>query len=258
MNKFELNVLQITDTHIFVDPADRLGGMDTSASFQRILNLVLDSQIRFDLVLLTGDLAAESEAGAYHWLIEKLARLNTRVACIPGNHDVATMMEPIVCAAGWHYCGDIIASQWHVILLDSAVPGAAYGALRDSELHRLERSLSAHLGMPTIVVLHHNPVPMDSRWIDTMTLKNTDAFWAVIDRHTQVRCVAWGHVHQNYDSYRNGVRLLATPSTCVQFEARSRDFSQARLEPGFRHLRLSADGELSTRVVRLAKDHEQG
>ncbi|MDA0821591.1 MAG: 3',5'-cyclic-AMP phosphodiesterase [Proteobacteria bacterium] len=255
MNKFELNILQITDTHIFADPAGRLGGMDTSASFLKVLDLVLNSPVNFDLVLVTGDLAAESEEGAYHWLIGQLAALNTTVACLPGNHDVATRMEPIVNTAGWQYCGDIVTTQWQVILLDSAVPGAAYGALRESELLRLERCLSAHAGMPTIVVLHHNPVPMDSRWIDTMTLRNAAAFWSVVDQHAHVRCVVWGHVHQNYDSYRNGVRLLATPSTCVQFEARSRDFALAPLAPGFRHLRLSGDGELSTHVVRLAKNH---
>ncbi|MFT4562987.1 MAG: Icc protein [Gammaproteobacteria bacterium] len=254
MDKFELNVLQISDTHIFADPAGRLGGMVTSASFQKVLDSALNSPINFDLVLLTGDLTAESEEGAYRWLTKELAVLNVVVACIPGNHDVATLMEPIVSAAGWHYCGDLIASQWHFILLDSAVPGADYGGLSESELLRLDRCLNAHSSMPTIVVLHHNPVPMDCRWIDTMTLENAAAFWNVIDQHAHVRSVVWGHVHQNYDSFRHGVRLLATPSTCVQFDARSSGFAQAPLAPGFRHLRLTGDGQLSTRVVRLAND----
>ena len=42
-----------------------------------------------------------------------------------------------------------------------------------------------------------------------------DVFDEVLDRHDNVRALLWGHIHQAFDQSRNGVRLLATPSTGV-------------------------------------------
>ena len=42
---------------------------------------------------------------------------------------------------------------------------------------------------------------------------------------------ALGHIHQPWDERREGVRLLATPSTCIQFAPNSEDFRSARSSP---------------------------
>jgi Icc protein len=62
--------------------------------------------------------------------------------------------------------------------------------------------------------------------------------------------VLWGHIHQHLDLYRGDVRLLATPSTCIQFQAGSDDFAVEPLAPGFRWLDLHSDGTLDTGVER--------
>ena len=48
----------------------------------------------------------------------------------------------------------------------------------------------------------------------------------LLAHHPQVRGVLCGHVHQEYDALHQGVRFLATPSTCIQFMPLSRDFSR--------------------------------
>ena len=62
----------------------------------------------------------------------------------------------------------------------------------------------------------------------------------------------WGHVHQPFDQQRNGLRLLATPSTCFQFAPHSADFNVSNEAPGYRWLRLQPDGTLQTGVSRVA------
>jgi Icc protein len=64
-----------------------------------------------------------------------------------------------------------------------------------------------------------------------------------------VRGLVWGHVHQRYDALRNGVRLLATPSTCAQFLPRAEQFAVDRMPPAYRTLELKADGSITTEVV---------
>ena len=75
--------------------------------------------------------------------------------------------------------------------------------------------------------------------------------FAVLDRFEQVRAVLWGHVHQEIDQRRNGVRLIASPSTCIQFEPGSEDFKVGEQAPGYRWLRLLPDGGLDTGVERV-------
>ena len=58
-----------------------------------------------------------------------------------------------------------------------------------------------------------------------MACATPEALFTVLDRFPQVRAVLWGHVHQEIDRERNGVRLLASPSTCIQFAPGSEDFN---------------------------------
>ncbi|MBV8342181.1 MAG: hypothetical protein JO173_07350 [Gammaproteobacteria bacterium] len=95
---------------------------------------------------------------------------------------------------------------------------------------------------------------MESRWLDRVGLTNAAEFLQAVDRHSNVRAIVWGHVHQSYDALRKGVRLLATPSTCAQFLPRADDFAIDRRPPGYRTLELRADGSLLTEVVWLGKD----
>jgi Icc protein len=139
---------------------------------------------------------------------------------------------------------------WQQVFLDSTVPGSEGGHLGDRELHELDRALG-ETTLPALVWLHHQPIQIGSRWLDTMAVDNPEAFFAVVDRHPQVRGIVWGHVHQLYDQYRGGVRLLATPSTCIQFMPGSDDFAIDRIPPGYRWLTLYPDGSLDTGVERL-------
>ena len=115
------------------------------------------------------------------------------------------------------------------------------------ELARLDETLAdsrAH----TMVCLHHHPIDMDSRWLDTVGLANADEFWRIIDAHAHVRAIAWGHVHQAYDGVRGGVRLFATPSTGAQFLPKSERYAVDTRPPAYRRFRLLADGRIESEV----------
>jgi Icc protein len=142
-------------------------------------------------------------------------------------------------------------------MLDSCAPGHVGGRLAPSELARLDETLGrapAH----AMVCLHHHPIAMGSRWLDDIGLANADEFWRVIDRHSSVRAVVWGHVHQAHDGRRGDLRLIATPSTGAQFLPHSDGYAIDRRPPAFRHFRLHADGRIDTRLhwVDAAASHE--
>jgi len=61
----------------------------------------------------------------------------------------------------------------------------------------------------------------------------------------------WGHIHQHFAQRRNGIQLLATPSTCIQFLPGSERFALDPVPPGYRWFDLHADGTFTTGVQRL-------
>jgi Icc protein len=125
------------------------------------------------------------------------------------------------------------------------VLGADGGHLSPAQLQLLEREL-ATATTPVLVCLHHHPVPVGSDWLDHIGLGNAAEFFRIIDAHRCVRGILWGHVHQAFDGLHRGVRLLATPSTCAQFQPHAHDFAIDARPPAFRTLQLNADGTLIT------------
>jgi Icc protein len=61
----------------------------------------------------------------------------------------------------------------------------------------------------------------------------------------------WGHVHQELERDRNGMLLMASPSTCVQFAPGQKNFKLDDMAPGYRWLRLHPDGRIETAVSRV-------
>lgn len=243
-------LVQLTDSHLFAEADGKLLGMGTAESLQRVVDLVLEEQPNVDLVLATGDLSQDGSRASYERFRTLSERITAPARWCPGNHDEldamqqtaggSALMEPVV---------DIGA--WRVVMLDTLVPGSVFGMLHDEQLGLLERTLQQEPERPHLICLHHHPVSIGSRWMDSIGLHNREALFEVLDRFSCVKALLWGHIHQAFDSERRGVRLLATPSTGVQFAPGSEDFQVDTLAPGYRWLRLYADGTLETAVSRV-------
>lgn len=249
-----LRVLQITDPHLRADPAGELLGVNTRDSLDAVIEQVLRDHGQPDLVLATGDLAQDGSEEAYRVFADKLQAFHCASAWIAGNHDEPDVMQQV---ASEHQASrrHIIQGGWQFILLDSSVRGQVYGELAESELAFLTSTLEQHPDLPTLVTLHHHPVDIGSDWMEGIGLRNRDAFWQVVERFPQIRIILWGHIHQEHDLERHGVRLLATPSTCIQFASGSRQFAVEALPPGYRWLEFEASGGFWTEVKR-ATDFE--
>lgn len=246
-----VRLLHLTDTHLFADSDGRLLGQSTRGTFEAVLGLALSSFWPPDRILLTGDLVHDESSEGYRFLSNRLAALGVPCSCLPGNHDDPGPMREMLGACALDRASSLSCGSWTLVLLDSSVAGRDGGHLAGSELGRLEQALAARPYRPALVCLHHQPVPIGSAWMDTMALDNGEEFFAVIDRHPQVRGVIWGHVHQDFASRRKDVLLLASPSTCIQFLPGSQDFAIDAQTPGFRWLELHEDGRIDTGIRRL-------
>lgn len=242
------NLLQITDCHLGSKPDTTLLGMNTDDSLRDVLD-TLSRDESPDMLLVTGDISNDAGPVSYARFLAIVNQYfpQTPIAWLPGNHDDPNSMLSI---GQYPLAQSYSVNGWHFIFLDSRIPREEGGRLGSRELLRLERELEAHPNTPTAVFMHHQPVPVGSEWLDQYVVLDTDAFFNVIDRHSQVKLISWGHVHQEFSQVRNGVQLLATPSTCVQFLPRSKEFSVDTAMPGYRYYGLKPNGEFETRVER--------
>ncbi len=247
-----LRVVQLTDTHLFGDPTGQLRGVATLPALQAVLAAAAANIAAADMVLVTGDIVQEDPRGYSH-LRQALGSLRKPVLCLPGNHDDVPQMHATLRGGPFQIGGWRDHANWRVVMLDSVVPHRDGGRLADSELQALDQALAGAGRRHVLVGLHHHPVPMASAWLDEVGLENADDFFAVIDRHPNVRAIVWGHVHQSHDAQRGAVRLLSTPSTCAQFQPASQTFTVDSRPPGYRILELGADGAIRTEVQWLGK-----
>ena len=243
-----ISLVQVTDTHLFGDPEGSLRGVPTLPALRATLAAAREDIAHSEAVLATGDLVQDDRGGYAHFQRE-FAALGKPILCLPGNHDDVRAMRSALAGEPFHLDGVFDRGSWRVLLLDSTIRHRTGGALSASTLERLDRDLAAAADRHVLVCLHHHPISMRSRWLDTIGLANKDAFFDVLKRHSNVRAVLFGHVHQEVDIVVEGIRVLGTPSTCQQFRPLSPGFATDDAPPAYRKLRLHADGQLDTEVV---------
>lgn len=250
-----VKIIQLTDLHLQLDETVEYKGVYPDQHLRQCLAWVAKQD--YDLLLLTGDLSHAGYESAYQRLLGYMQDIEKPWYWLPGNHDDAQLMT------GMHdqdvdsvRC--LQAGNWQLILLNSThePDGRGSGSVSPAHLQQLACQISASDGAHTMVVLHHNPIAVDSTWQDEIMLENAAAFLQVLDAdtHHQVKAVLCGHIHQEQDVQRNNVRFLGSPATSVQFAIKQHQFLlQPELGPGLRRLTLYDDGRIDTEVVRLAK-----
>ena len=259
MNNPTVKLVQVTDCHLQNDPSQLYRNQDVESQLDQMLAHLKSILPEETLLLLTGDIVHHGGPDAYRRLTAKLASVPFDTAWIPGNHDDAALML----ACGERLNRKVIqVSGWCLILLDSTSEpdGRGSGALGQAELAFLTQVLDQNSDRHCLIVLHHNPVSVESGWQDPIMLADADQFWRVLEPYSQVRGIICGHVHQEWRWQHQGVDVMSCPASSVQFKKRCAEMTledvPALQAPAYRLLELSEGGEINSQVKRfnLAED----
>lgn len=243
-------LVQLSDSHLFAEDGARLLGMDTAHSLEKVVERVAREQPRIDLILATGDVSQDGSLDSYTRFRRLGAPWTRRCAGSPVTTTNASRCSGRPRAATcWSRSSTSATGAW--CCSTSSIPGAVPGYLEEDQLELLRRAIDSAGERFLLVSFHHHPVPIGSDWMDPIGLRNPQALFDLLAPYPQVRCLLWGHIHQEFDRQRGPLRLLASPSTCVQFAPGSSDFTLDRLAPGYRWLRLHDDGRLETGISRV-------
>ena len=150
---------------------------------------------------------------------------------------------------------------WQLLLLSSVLPNAQFGEgyLTAATLRWLQATLQSEPNKPTLVALHHHPVPINIDWVDQMQVQNASDLLMILDASSQVKLVTFGHIHLNFHHQRSRpnaqppVSFYGCPSTHLQLTPTATSPKSSHL-PGFRLFHLYPDGTYQTQVQRLASD----
>lgn len=216
-------VAQLTDLHV-VAPGRRAYGMvDTARCLATAVRRLLALDPRPDLVLVTGDLAYDGAPAEYRHLLELLRPLPTPWRVIPGNHDRRAALRAILpvqhCPAGdvverLCWCED--HGPLRVVGLDSLVESESHGELDPAQLGWLDARLSEAPHRPSLVLLHHPPLPTGIAHMDRIGLREPAGLGAVLSRHPQVERLLCGHVHRPIQWRWAGTLVSVAPATAHQ------------------------------------------
>jgi Icc protein len=220
-----------------------------------VLASIQPEQTRAERLILTGDMTHDDLPQTYRVIRETLAPWWPKTRFVPGNHDVREGIHEHLHDRIQRVAERVVFSEpvagWQLIGLDSHLPGQVRGELGTTQLAWLAEELARTSSRPTVLFLHHPPVDAPSDWMNAIGLTDRDALWQLLRSHAQVRLICAGHVHHESSTLRQGVLVVTTPSTGVQFTPESETLVVDDLPWGYRLLELHDDGTFHTRVVRL-------
>ena len=230
-----LRFAQLSDFHLYKDKDFISYEHNTYQSFCAVTGLLKQEKNALDLIIVTGDMAANMEKEAYFHADKVLASFNLPYYWLPGNHDDAALMKSIHAELSVQGTNVFDIKGTRFILLDSSdrENKAMEGFLPEYELHFLEKSLAEAPQTPTIIALHHQLLDIPNSWATPYGLTNKEDFYRITDAHPQIKAVICGHIHYVENWERNGVQYFSAPATSYQFDPYTTEPGITNALPGY-------------------------
>ncbi|MEW6444171.1 MAG: metallophosphoesterase [bacterium] len=227
--------VNLSDLHFAYDArSGRTRGIGKRSSSHEALPGIVDALNReeaLDFVVLTGDLTANPTPPVLEQLKQILGGLRVPYFVVPGNHDAparssgggpadvlsfASAFEGHGPRDGRAYWSADPGRGWHLVGLDSTVPGSHEGEISARQLQWLEQDLESHRGIPTILISHHGLVPY-LPWDEVgdwkgFVVRNAHQVLATLRRFPSVCLVVTGHHHLCAHLLEDDILHVSCPS----------------------------------------------
>lgn len=207
-----LRIVQLSDIHLTQSPGETLYGVDTGESLTAAIHSIQSLQPAPDLIVVTGDISEDGSVKSYQRFADCMVPLDCPVYVLPGNHDLPeNMTSAFTDKLRISYQQAVTVRGWHLLFLDSHIPGEEFGQLDPSDLKQLRAQLQSAGDLPVLAALHHTPGKVCPS--SGCQLHNPDALLNILKDAPNTEAVIAGHTHNDSDQTVNGVRILTCPST---------------------------------------------
>lgn len=220
-NNENYKVIQITDTHLFSDKSTELLGYCTYQHLADTITHVLNSNIKPNMVLVTGDIFQDETKQSYQLALAQFERLNCPVYWIHGNHDNESELKPIFEGSPKLQRLDKLSTPyWDLISINTCRRGTAKGYIEDDEYERFLLKIEAAKknNKKIAVVMHHHPMPVNTPLLDACMLENYEKLLNMVKQNKMIKLIICGHVHGDYKMVCDGFVIETSPATCFQWK----------------------------------------
>jgi 3',5'-cyclic-AMP phosphodiesterase len=211
-----MKILQISDTHL-VPPGGKVYGLDPRERLQQCFDDINAQHPDADFAVFTGDLAHMGAEAAYVVLAELLSGLSVPARLLIGNHDHRERFKAVFPSAASDENGfvqfSIDTAAGRFIGLDTNDPGFHHGRLCRQRLDWLDRQLREAEGRPAYLFMHHAPMQVRLREMDTIALKDSELFADILAARGNVRHLFIGHLHRSLSGSWLGIPFSNLPGT---------------------------------------------
>jgi 3',5'-cyclic-AMP phosphodiesterase len=245
-----ITLLQLTDTHIHDQQNELFKKTQPDTCLQKVMKHAKQNLNDIDYVVVTGDLTHEGTEAACTRLANLLSQFDCPVYVTPGNHDSNHHIRKYLLNKQIDMPGNIKTEHWQLLFTDSHIENQAAGLVTDISLKKLNTQLQ-QCNKPALLFTHHPPVKINSLWLDKIGMSNGDQLLQQLSSFNQLQAVVFGHIHQTWQSQYQHIKILGTPSTCIQFKAGSEDFATDDHAPGYRVFQLHENGQFTSNTIYL-------
>lgn len=242
-----IRVAQVSDCHLPANPDRSYRGINPYRNLESLLKKV--KSLQPELILATGDLSEDGSGDSYRLIQGLFDPLGVPVLALPGNHDDPGLLVDAYPGSPTDSVQLTKHGTWQIIRLNSCLPSNPSGRLSEKTLSELESVLGQNPGRHNLVALHHQPIKTESPWIDKYCLLEPEPFLHLVDQHKAIKAVIWGHIHQVFETNRNGTLMLGGPSSAINGVPGAEKFTPDSLGPAFRWMELDSGGDIRNRVI---------
>ncbi|KAF3997106.1 metallophosphoesterase [Glaciimonas immobilis] len=250
-NKNVINILQITDMHLFSDKAATLHGNCTYKSFSNTVDHIISCyNEKFDIAIVTGDVSQDESLESYALALHQLERLGVPIYWIFGNHDDEYKIKSIFNTSRvLKQLTKITTGFWDFISLNTSRPGTAKGYIDSADFSIFAENvkISQLAGKNIAIIMHHHPYPVNTPLVDECMLQNDENFFRLITETEQIKLIICGHVHGDYKILNKNHVLETCPATCFQWN-KGTDNVEIENRSGFKIHRFNKKSHRSSTI----------
>jgi 3',5'-cyclic AMP phosphodiesterase CpdA len=211
-----MKIIHITDFHL-VAPGELLWGLNPHERTDRCLADIARWHDNADFCVISGDLTNKGDAKAYAWLVERLEDFPLKTFLMVGNHDAREGFQHAFPDTARDENGFVqYAHQTDsgvFLFLDTLKGPVSEGEYCTARRDWLAAQLKAAASDPVWIFMHHPPFDIGVPYMDRVKLEEPEAFAGVLETHSNIRHIFFGHVHRAaYINWR-GISCTCLPST---------------------------------------------
>ena len=251
LDELMINIIQITDLHLYADRDQIANNINTFKSAQLVFEAINNNEVAFDMLILSGDLSGDESFESYENLKYLLKSFKCPVYLMPGNHDSPQKIKSMCNGKNLKSQNYKSVGEWGIFMFNTKKDNSPNGILHQNELDYFDKVISDNENSFLLVMLHHHPILIGSDSMDKMIIENSTE---LLDRinNNKIKGVGWGHIHNEISIDYKGAQLFSTPSTCYQAKPKSKKFTIDHSQsPGYRVIRLQDGGVIDTEVIRV-------